>query len=168
MRAFKRLYLDTNVFIALIEGGEEYFADQLASLICEQTTDEPPLFCTSELTLAETLVAPLKAQQNMLIRRYEGTILQSHWLEVVPVARQVLYYSAVIRSQFKLKLPDAIHLSAAYAAGCSHFLTRDSDFQDEYALGHVREGISKPSLPISVLRLNEQTLSALMQSFNND
>ncbi len=168
MSPFKRLYFDTNVFIALIEGENNTIADQLVELVSLQPADSPPLFCTGELTLAEALVAPLKKQQTALIRQYERTILQNDWLELIALTRPVLYHSAVIRSQYRLKLPDAIHLSAAFAAGCSHFLTRDTDFQNDYDLATEQSTFMKPMHPISVLRLNEQTLAGLMQGTAND
>ena len=168
MRFFRRVYLDTNVFIALVEDEDETRVSLLSELICKQPMDEPPVFCTSEVTLAETLVKPLRLQRETVVQRYEGTILPSYWLEVVPVARDVLYFAAVIRSQFKLKLPDAIHLSSAYASGCTHFLTRDTDFQDSYSLRQTRHGATSPSLSISVLRLDNPVLETLIKSFPHD
>lgn len=168
MRFFRRVYLDTNVFIALVEDEDETRVALLSELICKQPTDEPPVFCTSEVTLAETLVKPLRLQRETVVQRYEGTILPSYWLDVVPVARDVLYFAAVIRSQFKLKLPDAIHLSSAYAAGCTHFLTRDTDFLQSYSLRHTRHGATSPSLSISVLRLDNPVLETLIRSFRHD
>lgn len=168
MRFFRRVYLDTNVFIALVEDEDETRASLLSELICGQLLDEAPVFCTSEISLAETLVKPLRLQREAVIQRYEDTIRPSYWLDVIPVARDVLYYAAVIRSQFRLKLPDAIHLSAAYAAGCTHFLTRDTDFQDTYSLRQTRHGVTSPSLTISVLRLDIPVLETLVKSFPHD
>jgi predicted nucleic acid-binding protein len=167
MRFFPRVCLDTNVFIALVEDEDETRASLLSELICRQPLDKAPIFCTSEISLAETLVKPLRLQREAVIQRYEDTIQTSYWLDVVPVARDVLYYAAVIRSQFKLKLPDAIHLSTAYAAGCTHFLTRDTDFQDTYSLRHTRHGATSPSLSLSVLRLDIPVLETLIKSFTS-
>lgn len=168
MRLFRRVYLDTNVFIALVEDEDEARASLLSDLICSQPSDEAPVFCTSEVSLAETLVKPLRLQREAVIQRYEETIRPSFWLDVVPVAREVLYDAAVIRSQFKLKLPDAIHLSSAYAAGCTHFLTRDTDFQDTYPLRHTRHGLTSPSRSISVLRLDVPVVETLIKSLAHD
>lgn len=164
MTRFNKLYLDANIFIALIEWNNTV-SQMLVNLICEQPADKPPVFCTSQLTLAETLVHPAKAQDEQMLSRYEATVLDSHWLDVVPVDRDILYYSAIIRSKFKgLKLPDAIHLSSAFAMGCSHFLTNDRDFQGLYDFAHRREWFTASPAPVSILRPDEPTLTGLIES----
>jgi predicted nucleic acid-binding protein len=165
MNRFDRIYLDTNIFIALVEWNNS-ISQMLVDMICAQPIDAPPAFCTSELTLAEALVQPAARKDEKLMGRYEATVLNSHWLEVVPVDRDILYYSAIARSKFaRLKLPDAIHLSSAFAMGCSHFLTNDGDFKDSYKLTHEREQFAVQTSPVSIIRPDEATLSLLISSF---
>ncbi len=168
MKPFKRLYLDTNVVIALWEGNDDKISGLLTDMLCAPSAGSERMFCTSDLTLAETLVRPLKLQQMDLVRRYESFLQTSDFLETIPAERQVLYFAAVIRSQFRLKLPDAIHLSSAFAMGCSHILTNDTDFEDEYVLRHSRDGMTAPPLSISVLRPDEKTLKALIQNIEHE
>ena len=100
-------YLDTNTFIYAIEGIEEFFplvADLLPAV------DRRELQAvTSELTLAETLVKPLRDGNEDLASDYVGTIQPRRALRVVPVSRDILIAAARVRATTALRLPDAIH-----------------------------------------------------------
>lgn len=158
-----KIYLDTNVFIdAFEERGER--SDMLAQLFATSSTSGAR-FATSELTPSELLVKPYRDADDTAIDQYQGFILTSEWLEILPVDRSVIIYAAVLRSQSKgLKLPDAIHISTAIAAECSHFLTDDQGIAGMYELIHLRYGIVKKGRPLSVLRPDIPTLNSLLKS----
>ncbi|MBB3655802.1 putative nucleic acid-binding protein [Rhizobium sp. BK650] len=163
MQGVSRIYLDTNIFIMAFERRDET-SDRLAQLLAAGDTDVEPKFVTSELTLSELLVTPYRQNDDSLIDTYEGLILTSSWLEVLPVAPPTLRYAAVLRSQYgSLKLPDAIHLSTAIGANCSHILTDDRGIRDEYRLIHRRYGQSAEARPLTVLRPDEPTLSSFLK-----
>lgn len=166
MIAVERVYLDTNVFIMLSEKSHR-LQQLLVEMISAQPFMKSPVFATSELTLSELLVKPHQTDDDALIDGYESLILKSDWLDVRPVDRGVLYYAAVIRAQYgHLKLPDAIHVSSAIGQGCSHFLSDDHGIKDQYHVVHKRNGSLSASADLSILRPDEPTLTALIESLS--
>ena len=51
--------------------------------------------------------------------------MTSAWLAMVPVSRTILIDAARLRANSGLRLPDAIHVATAVAAGCPIFLSND-------------------------------------------
>ncbi len=80
---------------------------------------------TSELTLAEVLVQPLRASDRVYETMYMTMLSGREAIQVWPLDRQVLIDAARIRAEMGTRLPDAIHFAAARASGCSIFLTND-------------------------------------------
>ena len=156
-----RVYLDTNIVIGMFEGRSE-LRDQLVQLVAGVELRDTPFFFTSELTLAETLVQPYRTADQTLITRYDSFLRTNGMIEVGPIDRDVLYYAAVIRGAYGgLKLPDAIHLSAAIGGNCSHFLTADTDFKDAYSITHSRHGVTRGPAEVTVVRPDRETIEHL-------
>ncbi len=99
------VYLDTNVVIQPIEANEE----ALLFLIENAAADLLCLY-TSELTLAEVLVGPLKSGNGELVAQYEDMLTSDDVLEIVPIDRSVLRRSAEIQAVFGIKGYDSIHV----------------------------------------------------------
>lgn len=117
----QRLYLDANAFIQMIEGADEshslhVFGDAAKGFI--------ELY-TSEFTLAELLVIPLRGHNNRLVVIYEELFASDKLLSVVPVDRSVLRHSAEVRATFGNKAADAIHIATALACDCPVFVSDD-------------------------------------------
>jgi predicted nucleic acid-binding protein len=123
-----RLYLDTNVIIYAAEGTAALPASLKGALL---RVDAGQLSAvTSELTLAEVLVKPLRDQDAAMIQRYESRLTSGPSLTVAPVSRGILARAAELRAgQTSLKLPDAIHAATALLHGCTTFLTNDARFE---------------------------------------
>ncbi|RTZ67012.1 MAG: VapC toxin family PIN domain ribonuclease [Aquificaceae bacterium] len=117
------IYFDTNVFIYSIDGYEEYY-DVLANLF-QIIAENDLLVITSELTLAECLVKPMKDGNEEAIKQFTAHIKTSDTLKVKPVSRKILIRSAKVRHQLSLKLPDAIHMATAIEQQCKTFITND-------------------------------------------
>ena len=83
---------------------------------------------TSELSVLETLVLPIRRGDQTLIDAFDA-FFDDPGLEVVPVSRSVLRAAAGLRASSKLKTPDSIHWATAVAAGASLFVTNDADFR---------------------------------------
>jgi len=84
---------------------------------------------TSELTLAEVLVGPLKTQNIAIQQTYCSFLTSTATFVVPPVNREILEESAQLRANTKLKLPDAIHMATALRHQCDSFLTNDDVFK---------------------------------------
>lgn len=153
----KRVYLDTNVFIAAFER-KDALGLQIGRLFEVRSNARSQSFVTSELTLSELLVAPYRDGDDDLSRAYERLMTTNEWLQVVPVTKHVLKNAALLRSfSVGLKLSDAIHLATAVDANCTHLLT------DDLALGRVQ----LPSgADLAVLRPDAATLTSLIESLS--
>ena len=161
MPAFRRVYLDTNIFIKMVEGQPEE-ADPLLQLAIAAEGNSPFLF-TSELTLAELIVRPYAQQQGMHVDSYDGMLLTNSGLTVTPVDRSVFWSAGVVRSRYpSIKLHDAIHLSAAIGLECSDLMTADHDLAGSYQLLDSRHGFSTGSASIDILRPTPDVIDAMI------
>lgn len=119
----KKAYFDTNVLIYLIENHPIY-REKIASLI-ESLDKLGCVIITSELTLAECLVKPFAEDDKKSQAIYIDSIKTSEFLQVKPVSQKILVEAARLRSMFKNKLPDSIHLATALEASCDVFVGND-------------------------------------------
>lgn len=113
-----RLYLDTNVFIAAFETDlpKGVAARRVLAAVDAGIIEA----MTSELTLAELLVKPLRDADSDLAAIYRAVISPESGFSIVPVGRRILEGAAGQRARVAgLKLPDAIHLATAVDAACS-------------------------------------------------
>lgn len=158
-----RLYLDTNVFIMLSEDVGET-SRLLYEMLVSHRPEEQPFFCTSELTLAELLVKPLRTGEEELIRRYNEWLADSDWMAVMPVSRDVLYRAAVLRSHHRsMRLPDAIHLSTAIGISCSHFLTADKRMPDRIELPNSAYQTIRDSAELTVVAITPENVETIIR-----
>ncbi|MEG4055584.1 MULTISPECIES: PIN domain-containing protein [unclassified Microcoleus] len=101
------IYLDTQVIIYTVEANQNYYS-LLLPLWLKFQAGEIELM-TSELTLLETLVFPLKNANTILFRDYEQLLLSSE-IQLVPITQSVLITAANLRANTNLKTPYAIML----------------------------------------------------------
>ncbi len=120
------VYVDTQILIYSVEKHPTYWS-LLRPLWLKSATAEIQII-SSELALLETLVAPLRNANSVLITAYE-TLLLSTEMQLMPITRAILREAAQFRSQTNLRTPDAIHAATAIAHGCSIFLTNDNGFR---------------------------------------
>ncbi|MEG3920879.1 PIN domain-containing protein [Microcoleus sp. T3_A4] len=121
------IYLDTQVIIYTVEANQNYYS-VLLPLWLKFQAGEIELM-TSELTLLETLVFPLKNANTILVSDYEQLLLSSD-IQLVPITQSVLRTAANLRANTNLKTPDAIHAATAITEGCTLFLTNDNGFRN--------------------------------------
>ena len=122
-----KVYLDTNIVIYAIEGFAD-LAEQIQALL-HALDDAQIVAVTSELTLAEALIKPLKDQNQPEQQAYKKFLTPTSVLQVVPISKEILEEAARLRATTKLRLPDAIHLATATLNGCDCFLTNDDSFK---------------------------------------
>lgn len=140
----ERVYLDANIFILAMET-RGAVSDELMRLLAGELADQLALI-TSDLTLAELLVGPIKTGNKSLVSTYEGIVNSNATVETAPVSRDILGASAWLRAVVtSLKLPDAIHLATAASMSCTKFLTDDRGIPPRIlvpndALAHSRPG----------------------------
>jgi predicted nucleic acid-binding protein len=125
-QAGDRVYLDTNLFIYAVEAVMP-FAPQIKPLWQAAEAGTITLV-TSLLTLAETLVMPLRQGNSELVAVYQELFTAPPaGLTVVSLSAGLLKRAARLRAQMKsLYLPDAIHVATSQMEQCHLFVTNDS------------------------------------------
>ncbi len=122
------VYPDTNILIRAFEG-EPAAAKPVLDLFLALRSI-PGSVITSELTLAEVL-APVKISGSLSVSAktalYGAALIESPFIELVPVSRSVLLQTAILRQTYPQKLPDAIHVVTAVQSGCRYLMSSDKD-----------------------------------------
>lgn len=116
------VYLDANVLIYLVEAEPAHrtlVEQQLKALETQGAR-----FMSSELTLTEVLVHPLRTGNDKLVKIYEA--LFAGFVQAEPISRQVHLLAAQQRADTpSRRMPDAIHIATALLAGAGLFVTGD-------------------------------------------
>ena len=120
------VYVDANSVIYRVERVEPYWS--ASSEFWEALDDGRCEVATSELTLLEVLVKPLRDGSTGLASLYREVLLDSH-MNCLPVNRTILEIAASLRATCRLRTPDSIHAATAIHAGAALFLTNDTDFR---------------------------------------
>ncbi len=120
------VYVDTAIFIYTVEAKPAYFT-ALQPLWQQFQIGDIELI-TSELTLMEILVTPLRNSDSNLVSDYEQLLTASE-IRLLPINQSILKTAAHLRATTNLKTPDAIHASTAMNHTCTIFLTNDRGFQ---------------------------------------
>ena len=117
------VYIDTVTVIYAVEQTPTYGV--LLNLLWNSLQAGNLEVFTSELTLMETLVVPMRNSDTFLIDAYEQLLL-SPQMQLIPISQIVLKEAAKLRATTpSLKTPDAIHAATAITSGCTQFLTND-------------------------------------------
>jgi predicted nucleic acid-binding protein len=114
------VYVDTNIIIVSVEGDD----GTLLHLFTQAARGRVELR-TSELTLTEVLVAPMKQGNDALVGHYEDLLGTVDLWRVVPVSRAILRQAAALQAELGNKGMDSIHLATAAEQGCRFFLSSD-------------------------------------------
>ena len=94
---------------------------------------------SSELTIVETLVLPLRLNDALMLNQREGIWRQKN-TTLLPITQDILREAARLRALISgLKTPDALHAATAILHGCALFVTNDNGFR------------RVPNLPLIVL-----------------
>jgi predicted nucleic acid-binding protein len=81
---------------------------------------------TSPVTLAECLVLPLRLGQAQIQQSFIDLLTTTEAIALIPIDAEVGKRAAELRVKYGLKLPDALQVTTALAAGCEAFLTNDA------------------------------------------
>ena len=84
---------------------------------------------TSELTLLEVLVKPLKVGDITTATIFRTVPRHSPDVYMLPISQNILEESARLRATLGLKTPDALHVATAILSDCVLFLTNDYAFR---------------------------------------
>lgn len=122
------VYLDAQVLIYAVEAHPVY-APVVAPLWAAVAAGRVGVV-SSQLTVLEYLVLPIRAGNTALVARYDQFV-QAVGVRFAPIAEPILRSAAQLRATIpRLKTPDAIHAATAAAYGASLFLTNDLGFKN--------------------------------------
>jgi predicted nucleic acid-binding protein len=127
-----RVYIDTNVFIYFLQKDDALFS--VVAPLMQACADRHLLGIVGDLVVAEVMVHPYRSGDAALIARFKSFFTRKNFLTIAPHEARFFDEAAMIAGQKRLKLLDAIHYRTALQAGCTFFLTHDSDF-DAVATG---------------------------------
>src|SRR4051812_6190197 len=130
------VYFDANTIIYSVERHADYWP--LLEPVWQAAKGNALEIVSSDLTLLEVLVAPLKSGDAALVAAYEQ-LFQQPQTRLIPISQSILRDAARLRATTNLKTPDAVHASTAQSTGCVLFITNDVSFRNV------------PSLPTVVL-----------------
>ena len=115
--------LDTAVFIYFVEENSRFLP--LVEPVFEAIDREALPAITSALTLLETLVVPLRANDRALAGRYQALLTRSRGLRMIDLDSSLMRTAAEIRAMTRASTPDALQLAGALRGGAVTFLTND-------------------------------------------
>jgi predicted nucleic acid-binding protein len=121
------VYVDTNVVIYLVERIEPYLP--ASAPLWDALEAGTLIVLTSQLTLLEVLVKPLREGNAVVAELFRNVLLSTAGLSCLPITRGILEAAAQLRAQYNLKTPDAIHAATALDARSTLFVTNDAAFQ---------------------------------------
>ena len=155
------VYLDTNFFVAVIEGQEELH--RACRSLLELDEKRVGLLVTSELTLAEVLAAPhlalslddqFRVASNSPAAVYSELLLDRPGLSVQPIDRPILLLAALWRvKEQAVRLPDAIHLATAAMMKCDRVVSGDRKLRPSNIHTFTRIDVSAESVESLVAEL---------------
>jgi len=120
------VYVDANAIIYSVERVEPYH-DLLAPMWGEARAGLFTL-ASSELVALETLIRPIR-DGNTRLEMLFRSILASAEMQLIPATLATWEDAARIRAEAGLATPDALHAATALGAGCTLFITNDTDFR---------------------------------------
>jgi predicted nucleic acid-binding protein len=132
----RRLYLDANALVYFLEA-HAVLGPPLKKLFNAADSHQVEMV-TSELSLAELLVLPIKAKRDDLVEAHTAFLATRPLFNVLGIERAVLIESARLRAATGMKFPDAIHVATALASGCTTFISEDRGIRVPDGLRLVR------------------------------
>jgi predicted nucleic acid-binding protein len=127
------VYVDTAPVIYSIEPHPAYRV--LVQPLWEKLYANEITLISSELLWLETLVGPMKNNNQPLIELY--TELLTDNIQLIAINETILKLAAQLRSTSSLKTPDAIHAATALNYGCTIFLTNDAGLRNVPGLATI-------------------------------
>ena len=118
------LYVETAPFIYFTEARAVY-ADKMRAIFAE-VSDGRLEVLTSAVTIPETLMKPLQANDTSLVSRYRTMFYRTKGIRVISVSPSAGDLAADLRARHNLRTPDALHVACAIDTGCDAFLTNDT------------------------------------------
>jgi len=123
LKNITQIFLDTAPVIYFVEKHSLYFP--LLENIFNRFDNGNLLAATSPVTLAETLIMPLRLNLAHLQKDFTDVITNGSNTTCFPIDTKIGQQAADLRARYNLPLTDALQIAVAINAGCDAFLTND-------------------------------------------
>ncbi len=123
MTDFKRIFIDTNPFIYLLDTKNEY-TDKI-EFIMDELMEEDCLLYSSPITVAEYMVHSYKENCSEKIKLFLSFIEEAN-VKIININTEIAAMSSLIRAKYTaFKGMDSLQLAAAKYSQCDIILTND-------------------------------------------
>lgn len=126
------VYLDANCIVYRVERIEPYqsFLQPLFDAARRGAIE----LVTSELSLIECLVKPVRTGDEELERLFRAVLTGSKEIRLAATSTAIIESAIHFRARQGFKTPDAIHVATAMETGCSSIVTNDEYFRSLSAI----------------------------------
>ena len=118
-----RLYIETAPIIYFTESTVGYV--NIMRAIFGHVIQQQIQLVTATITLTETLMKPLQANDTAFIAQYRTLFYSTQGMTLVPVRSVEAESAADLRARYNLLTPDALHVASAISSKCDALLTND-------------------------------------------
>ena len=123
----RRVYFDTNAIIYFIEQSPPLYSVVLKIFKLIGSDDISAL--TSEFTLIEILLKPMRERQVALIQNIKDLLLDREFFTLTATCESLFIKAAETGAEHGLRPADAIQLASALENHCHYFVTNDARFK---------------------------------------
>ena len=120
------VYADTQVIIYSVQRYPDYSA--ILEPLWQTLRTGRLKLVTSQLTVMEALVGPIKHNDEELLAIYDE-LLSGTEIRLIRISLPILRLAAKLRAETSLRTPDAIHAASALSEHCDTFITNDAAFR---------------------------------------
>lgn len=121
-----RVLVDSAPIIYFLEGHHE-FAARFEALFTRAEFGNYELVI-STVTLVEVLTGPLRQGDEKLAQAYRQALTSPPTWTVADLTPEIAHRAARIRSETRLRVPDAVQVATALETSCRALVTHDRDF----------------------------------------
>ena len=119
-----RIYLDSMVWIYLLEGNAQF--GLAAQELLKKIRARRHTLLSSNFLLAEILVVPVQRNDTFTIASYQRLLLADAAVEIVSFTAETAMHFAELRAIHRTPPADSIHLALAASAKADVFITVDN------------------------------------------
>lgn len=118
-----RVYFDVNPIIYFIEQNTQ-FAETVAPIF-EMIGEGSIVAFTSELSLTEILIKPIRDNLNQVIQAHKELLLDPELFTLISPNQDTFLLAAELGGKSSMRTPDSIHMACAVQSKCKYFITND-------------------------------------------
>ncbi len=118
-----RVYFDANPIIYFIEQNTQF--TEAVTPIFEMIGDGSILAFTSELSLTEVLIKPIRDNRIQVIQTHKELLLDPELFTLISPDQDTFLLAAELGGKLSMRTPDAIHMACAIESKCKYFITND-------------------------------------------